>query len=418
MLPLEGVKVADFTVMAAGPLTAQWLGNLGATVVRVESAYRVDPMRQVGPFAAGKPGINRSIYFNSLNCNKLGITLNLNHPRGIEVAKRLVGWADVVVENFTPRAMRKWGLDYASLQADHPRLVMVSLATQGQTGPHALSRSTGPMLQALCGLSHLTGWADRGAEGAMVPYPDFMAPHFAAFAVICALDHRRRTGEGQYIDMSQYEAFVHTLDVAVLDYTANGRVQRRTGNQLTGGGVPIAAPHGAYPCRPRPAGPNPDRFLAIAVFDDGDWARLRSALDEPEWAADPRFATHARRCAQVEALDAAIASWTAERDGEELVRRLQEAGVAAGMVADQQDLFEDPQLNHRRHFVPVRHSAMGEIPLDQPSIRFSETPVTMRRAAPAIGEHNEQVLQGLLGYREDEYNQLVLEGVVEYYEGD
>jgi benzylsuccinate CoA-transferase BbsF subunit len=417
--PLAGIKVADFTWFAAGPLASQWLGNLGAEVIHVESAgQRLDPMRQSGPFAGGQFGINRSIYYSSLNANKLGIALNLNHPRGPEVARRLIAWADVLVENYTPRGMRKWGLDYERLRPDHPGLVMISMATQGQTGPQALSRSTGSMLQALSGLNHLTGWPDRGPTGAMIPYPDFVTPHFAAFAVICALDYRRRTGRGQYIDLSQLEAFVHTLDAAPLDAAVNGRIQRRAGNQLIGGGAPIAAPHGAYPCRPRPTGPNPDRYLALAVFDDADWARLKTALGAPAWTDDPRFATHGLRCANVEALDAAISAWSAEQNGEELVRRLQAAGVAAGMVADQQDLWEDPQLRHRGHFVPLTHSEAGELPLELPAARLSRTPASLRRAFPSIGEHNEHVLTEILGYGAEEYSQLVLEGVVEYYEGN
>lgn len=416
--PLHGIKVVDFSWIAAGPLTAQWLANLGATVVRVESAFRFDLLRMSGPFGGGRYGINRSIYFNSCNANKLGITLNLEKPQGRAVARRLIDWADVLVENFTPKAMRKWELDYEHLRVQKPELIMASLATQGQTGPFSLSRSTGPMLQALCGLNHLTGWPDRGPAGAMVPYPDFVAPHFAAFAILCALDHRQRTGAGQYIDLSQFEAFVHTLDASVLDFSANGRVQGRTGNQWVSAGQPLAAPHGAYPCRPRPGGPVPDRFFVVAVFNDEDWQRFGTAIDWPDWAQDPRFATHALRCRHVALLDEALSAWSRDQSGEELVQRLQQHGVAAGMVADQQDLWEDPQLRHRGHFVPVEHTAMGEIPIEHPAVRFSGTPLTLRHPAPCIGEHNEAVLMGLLGYSEAEYDALVLEGVIEYYEGD
>jgi crotonobetainyl-CoA:carnitine CoA-transferase CaiB-like acyl-CoA transferase len=407
---LDGIKIADFSWIGAGPLTAMWLAQHGAVVVRLESATRPDGLRMAGPFKDGIPGINRSGFYASFNTNKLGITVNLNTERGKEVARRLICWADIVVENFTPKAMPAWGLDYESIRAFKPDVIMISLTMQGQDGPHAFAPGFGPMLQGLAGFSELAGWPDRAPVGANVSYPDFCVPHFGATALLAALIHRRRTGEGQYIDLSQYEAAIHFLGPAVLDYTANGRVEKRAGNTLLAGESVIAAPHGAYPCRG-------GRWLTLAVFDDGGWERLTRLMGGPAWTKQSDFATHAARCAHTAALDERIADWTRGQDGEALVARLQACGIAAGMVKSEQEVLADPQLNHRGHFVTLPHGEIGDYVVEMPAARLSRTPARLHKAAPCLGEDNEYVYKQVLGYNDEEYDRLLVEGVIELYGG-
>jgi benzylsuccinate CoA-transferase BbsF subunit len=266
------------------------------------------------------------------------------------------------------------------------------------------------MLQGLAGFSELTGWPDRAPVGANVSYPDFCIPHFGVTAVLAALIHRRRTGEGQYIDVSQYEAAVHFLGPAILDYTANGRVERRAGNTLLAGESVIAAPHGAYPCRD-------GRYLTLAVFDDAGWERLKAVMGCPAWAEQPAFASHAARCAHTQALDEEIAAWTREQAGDALVARLQAAGIAAGMVKSEQEVLADPQLNHRGHFVTLPHGEMGDYIVEMPAARLSKTPARLHKTAPCIGEDNEYVYKQVLGYTDDEFDEMLVEGVIELYGG-
>ena len=241
-------------------------------------------------------------------------------------------------------------------------------------------------------------------------------PHFGAVALLAALLHRRRTGEGQYIDLSQYEAAIHFLGPAVLDYTVNGRVERRAGNRLLAGESVVAAPHGVYPCRPvARGGREEERWIALAAFDDGGWARLTELIGRPAWAEQPEFATHAARCAHTEALDERIAAWTRDQEGDELVARLHGCGIAAGMVKSEQDVFADPQLRHRGHFVTVPHGEMGDYTVEMPAARLTRTPAVLHKAAPCIGEDNELVYKQVLGYTDEEYDALLAEGVVELY---
>lgn len=407
---LDGIKVADFSWIGAGPLTAMWLAQHGATVVRLESATRPDGLRMGAPFKDGIPGINRSGFFASFNTNKLGITTNLNSEHGLEVARRLIHWADIVVENFTPKAMPGWGLDYESIRQFKPDVIMISMTMQGQDGPHAFAPGFGPMLQGLAGFSELTGWPDRAPVGANVSYPDFCVPHFGATALLAALIHRRRTGEGQYIDLSQYEAAIHFLGPAILDYTANGHVEHRAGNTLLAGESVIAAPHGAYPCRG-------GRWLTLAVFDDQGWERLKAALGGAPWMDRPEFATHAARCRHLDQLDAGIAALTRDEDGDALVAKLQACGIAAGMVKSEQELLADPQLNHRGHFVTLPHGEIGDYIVEMPAARLTKTPAHLHKTAPCLGEDNEYVYKQILGYTDDEYDRLLVEGVIELYGG-
>lgn len=408
---LDGVNVLDLSWVAAGPLSGVILAYYGATVVKVESAVRVDIARGTPPLAGG-PGIDNSAYGAAMNLGKYGIALDLNTPAGREVAGRLVDWADVVIEGFTPGTLARWGLDYESLRKRKPSIILLSMTLQGQTGPYAQLRGYGLQVQGMSGLAALTGWPDGPPTGVTHAYPDYFMPFFAAFAVLAALDYADRTGEGQHVDLAQMEGAINLTGTAILDYSANGRTGLRQGNRLMAGDTPVTSPHGVYPTR------GDDRWLAIAAFDDDEWEALCGALGRDDWRADPRFATHAGRCRNDAALDAVIAGETRKHDGRELMERLQSAGVPAGVVHDQQGLFEDPQLRHRGHFVPMTHTKWGTFEAEMFGVRLADTPVTVQRAAPCLSEHNEYVIRTILGYSEDDFNRLVAEGALEFYGGD
>ena len=344
---------------------------------------------------------NCGVYIN-YNEDKYGITLNLRHPHGRELALRLVSTADVVVENFTPGVMKRLGLDYDSLRQVRPDLVMCSLSLQGGTGPEATLPGVGTTGQALAGVTHLTGWPDREPVASNVPYSDYTAPPFAALAIIGALEYRRRTGLGQHIDISQFECASHCLETAILDYTANGREHTRQGNW-----VPYAAPHGVYPCR------GTERWVALAVFNDQEWDSLCRAMGHPPWTGDSRFATMLGRLRHTAELDQHIAEWTRDYTAEQAMAVLQGAGVPSGLVATAEDLHSDPQLKYRKHFWELYQSVIGWHTVDGPAFRLSRTPAVLKRGAPLQGEHNEVVYREFLGLSEDKYVELMVDGVLE-----
>ena len=408
---LRDVKVADFSWIGVGPITSLWLSWHGATTVRLESTSRVDGIRFVHPFKDGIAGVNRGAYYACYNVNKLGMTCNLNTEKGREVARRLIEWADVVVENFTPKAMRGWGLDYASIREFKPDIIMVSESLQGQDGPEAMRPGFGNMLQGMAGFNEMIGWPDRGPSSVSTTYTDWLVPYFGATALVAALIHKQHTGEGQYIDLSQYESAVQFLGAAFLDGSVNGRVEGQVGNDLTAGGVRYVAPHGVYRC----ASADGEAFVALAALDDGQWSGLVELAAEPA-LADDRFATNAQRCEHAPELDALLESWTSTQDVRPLVDRLWAKGVPAGVVQTPADLDADVQLAHRKHFVPVPHGEIGEVIVDMPGARLGATPATLLKAGPCIGEDNELVYQELLGYTEAEYYELMAAGVVELWE--
>src|SRR5208282_4153591 len=317
---MEGVHVLDFAWVGVGPITTKYFGDNGADVIRVESAARPDVLRIGPPWKDAMPGINRSQFFASFNTSKKGITLDLSKPKARELAKRMVPWADIIVESFTPKAMRNWELDYENLRAIRPDLVMLSTCMQGQTGPNALYPGFGQLMAALSGYYHISGYAP--GEPPCPPYgayTDFIAPRFAACALLAALDYRRRTGRGQYIDMSQYEAALHNLAPALVDYFSSGRVAGPTGNRSE-----RYAPHGAYRCADVDGH---ERWLALAVANNDEWHGMLSALDHPP--KDSRFATMAARLENRAALDEFVGALVRERDADALTVALQAAGVSA-----------------------------------------------------------------------------------------
>ena len=295
-LPLKDVKICDFMWVMAGPASTRILADYGATVVRIESPTRVDTARTLQPYHGNQFGPDASGLFANCNAGKLGISLDLGNPASRAVVHDLVRWADVVTESFSPKAMRAWGFDYESLRKVNPGLIMLSSCLMGQTGPLAKIAGFGNMAAAIAGFTNLTGWPDRAPAGVFGAYTDYVAPRFTAMAILAALDHRRRTGEGQYIDQSQAECALHFLGPAILDYTVNGRVEERVGNSDA-----RFAPHGVYPAA------GDDNWVAIVCRDDDDWRRLCAAMKNEDLARDSRYASAAGRLEHRDAIDSSIA---------------------------------------------------------------------------------------------------------------
>ena len=400
---LEGLKIADFSWYIAGPSIAMWLAHHGAEVIRIESLTRPDELRAIEPFKDGIPGINRSGCYANYNSNKYGMALNLNHPKGVMVAEKIVAWADVVVENFTPGTMeRKWGLGYEGIREIKPDIVVLSSSPMGQTGPEAQQAGFGLELTCRGGFSHFLGYPDQESVILGYPYSDTATPPVGVIAIMAALEYRRRTGKGQYIDMSQHEVMVQHLTPGILDFTANGREGGRIGNRH-----PYASPHGAYRCK------GDDRWCAIAVFTDQDWQAFCKVIGKPEWTMDPKFSTAMARKKNEAELDGLIENWTSNVDPEEVMSRMQSSGVPAGVVQSGKDLLDDPQLMHRHHFWMLNHPEMGVCAYDGPPFKLSGTPAELHMPAPCLGEHTEHVCTKILGMTDEEFIGLLTEGVFE-----
>jgi crotonobetainyl-CoA:carnitine CoA-transferase CaiB-like acyl-CoA transferase len=401
-LPLAGVKVADFAWVMAGPAGSRYLADFGATQVKIESTAKIDTARTLSPMFEGVPGPERSGLFANVNAGKLGLTLNLSVPEGRELALRLVRWADVVTESYTPRAMRSWGLDYASLRKVKPDLIMLSSCLGGQSGPWCELAGFGSMGAQLAGFGELAGWPDSIPAGPFGAYTDYVAPKFTAMAIAAALDHRRRTGEGQYIDLSQAECSQHFLTPAFLDLQVNARVATRAGNASSN-----FAPHAVFPCA------GDDRWVAVVAETEEQWRALCLALDEPDWATDPAFATLTARLANRERLEARIAGWTRERSQDEVEQVLQAHGVPAYRSATSEDLHADPQIAHRGHFITADHAGVGPVTIENARAVLSGTPPRITRAGPVYGQDNEFVLRELLGLTEEEVVEYAAAGALE-----
>ena len=394
--------MVEFAVFAAGPMVGKHLGEHGATVVHVESRSRPDGFRvHYPPYKDNIPGLNRTGTFAIFNDSKLGITLNLKHPEGQEVAKRLVAWADVLIENFVPGVMARNGLSYEVAREINPSIVYLSSCNMGQTGPKASQRGFGSQLTSQSGFTNLAGEPDGEPMLLFGPYIDFVAVGFGLVAVLAALDDRRRTGRGQYIDLSQYESGLQFMAPALLDYEVNGRVMTRLGNRSR-----YAAPHGAYPCR------GEDRWCVIAVCAEDEWRAFCRATGHPEWGADARFGSLAARKAHEDELDVLIGAWTRDRTPQEVMETLQPAGVRAGMVNRLSDLFADPQLAHRRIWQELPHRELERFHYVAPPYILSETPAE-QRPSPLLGEHNQHVYHEILGLPDREIERLIANGVIE-----
>jgi len=398
--PLEGVKALDFTMGGVGPCTASYLAYYGATVVKVESPNLPDGVRSMPPFKHGVYG--HSYWFSyTMDAKRYAITLDLNHPRGIELVKRLVAWTDVIIDSFTMGTMEKWGLDYDSLKKMKPDIIMLRTCMHGHTGPLAKHHGQGFVLTALSGLDTITSWPDRPPAGLPGAFTDMVAPLFNVLTLIVALDYRRKTGKGQYIDQSQHEAVLHWIAPLILDWTVNQREPSLNCNHLA-----YAAPHGIYRCQ------GDDRWCAIAVFTDDEWESFCEVIGNLPLAKDPKFATLLSRKQNEDELDRIVEEWTVKHTPEEVMNLMQAAGVGAGVVANAKDVAEDPQLGHYHFFHELDHPEMGKLSFYHgPIFRLSKAPYEVGRP-PLVGEDNDYVYTKLLGISDEEWVQLMAEGVI------
>ncbi|MFN0026026.1 MAG: CaiB/BaiF CoA transferase family protein [Acidimicrobiales bacterium] len=386
---LAGLKVLDFTWSIAGPHGVRILADCGATVVKVESTTKPDAARGYRPTHGDRPGSENSALFDTMAASKLSLQLDLNHPDAREVVLDLVRWADVVIESFSPRAMRGWNLDYQHLREVKPDLVMVSTCLTGQDGPLSTFAGYGNLAAALSGFYGLAGWPDRAPAGAFGAYTDYTSTHLVLLSVLAALDHKRRTGEGQYVDVAQAEAALHYLSPAILDYTVNGRVAARDGNRDR-----ELAPHGVYPCS------GEDRWVAIACQTDQTWPTLCTLIARPDLAAEAELSTAAGRHAHHDRIDEALTAWTAAHSAESAESALIEAGVAAHAVNNSAECLADPQLAARDHFLWLDHPDRPCL-VENTRFRMSRTPPQVG-LPPRSGQHTDQILTGILGYSQEQ----------------
>lgn len=402
MVPLEGIRVVELCTGAAGPTVCKSLAEYGADVLRIESRTRPDTHRG-GP---NRARWNKSPSFAKLHRGKKSVTVNLQTERGRQLVLDLIAQSDVVVENFSLGVVDRWGLGYERARQVKPDIIFISLKGLGSTGPHAHHITWGPNLLCLYGMTYL--WNDEHAtvptQEARVQHPDFMAGVAGAAAVLAALLYRELTGRGQYIDEAQIEVGANPFGPQYLDYIVNGRDPLPIGNRRPG-----AAPYGSYPCVD-----GPERWCAISVKSQDEWERFRAAIGDPDWCRDRQFATPLARERNLEELDRRVGEWTRQYTGQEVMSRLQAAGVAAAPIQDVEDQFlRDPLAKERGLFVVVDEPEMGPVVTEFPPVRMSETPPVVDRPAPLFGEHTDQVLREVLGLDEKEVAELHAEGVLD-----
>lgn len=409
-LPLTSYRIVDFGTAWAGPMAAQLLADLGAQVIKVESRVRLDGLRLGRPIvgddiAGGDRGLWPELQpvFHSLNRNKLSVTLNLKTAQGRELVGGLIACSDLVLNNYSPGVLQRMGLEYPQLRKLKPDIILVSMPAVGEAGPLRDVLAYAPVIQALSGLMSLVGYQeDEPLVGELqAPWSDVVAAVYAALAAVAALRHRSRTGEGQFVEVTQLEATTAMLGEALLDRQMTGRVARPQGNY-----DPEFAPHNNYPCR------GEDEWVAVAVRTEEEWQGFCRALGDPPWTLDPRFADRGQRLRHFRELDRQVAAWTRHHSAPEVTRRLQEEGVAAMPVMNIEDQFLDPHWQQRQAYVEIEHPHLGAEWLYGMPWLLSDTPGSVRTPAPLLGQHNEYVLCQLLGRSAEELERLQADQVV------
>lgn len=390
--PLEGVKILDLFWVLAGPGATRMLADYGATVIRVESQSHLDTLRVIPPYQFNHPHPEGAGGFQSANANKLGITLDMSSAGGQDILRELVGWADVVTESFAPDVIDGFGLGYETLREIKPDLIMISSCLMGQTGPWRTFTGFGNLAASVTGFQNLASWPNRPPSGPFGAYTDFIGVRYNAISILAALEHRDRTGVGQYIDMSQAEAALHFLAPAYLDYTVNGELRVAVGNA-----DPDLSPHGFYPCA------GEDRWMAIAITGDSEWNALCDLMGRAD-LLDQRE--------DRERIDDAIAEWTADQDGPTLEAKLQEAGIAAHRALDMPELHADEQLQGREHYRQVTHEIYQTHTIESSRLRLSRSPEKIPVSALSFGRDNRFVMQSILGYSSERVDALVESGVL------
>lgn len=398
----QGIKVAEFAWVVVGPASSRYLSEHGATVVKIESHKRLDTLRASSPFADNQPTPDTSMFFGRHNPNKYSVSIDLQHPNGKKLAWKLIAWADILTESFSPGTMEKMGFGYEEVCKINPRIIYLSSSMQGRGGPHSSYAGYGMNGVNLCGFTEVSGSADGPPLAPYGAYTDYICARFNALALIAALDQRRRTGRGQYIEQSQFEAAIHFLSPPIMDYQVNGRIMKRQGNRLE-----YAAPHGVFPCR------GEDNWIAISVLNEEQWEKFCQVVGKPGLMMQNEFATLAARKRHEAQLDRIVSDWTLNHTREQAEALLQSAGVPATVVAKPKDIYGDLQLKHRRYWVPLDHPAMGEQMYDMQScFILSKTPRQIKSPPPCLGEHNEYVFKELLKMDEDEIAEHIADGSI------
>ena len=390
MRPLDGVRILDFTHVLAGPFATRVLGDMGADVVKVNSATRT------GPNAPGSP------YYLMWNRNKRALALDMSREDARATCRRLCARANVVIDNFSVGVLDRWGVGYDAVRGDNPGVVYVQMSGMGNDGPWSNFVTYAPTIHALAGLTYLTGVPGREDIGIGFSYNDHQAGLHGAFAILAALEARRATGKGQRIDLSQFEVGMNFAGPALLDYFANGRAAAPGGNRLP---YDAAAPHGCFPCAGATSEhPADERWVAIACMTDAQWERLRAVMGDPEWSRDPSLATVEGRLAGEPALEAGVSAWTSGLDAADVMQRCQAAGVPAGVVQTGVDLVErDPQLARSGFLKKLddAHPTAGAVYADRLPIHFERTPCDRYERPREVGEDNAAVLKDWLGMSEE-----------------
>ena len=395
--PLEGVRVVEMGSLLAGPFCGQLLADLGAEVIKVEPPGKGDPMRVWGRHR--KEG--RTLWWPIIARNKKSVTLNLREEEGQDLARRLVTQADVLVENFRPGTMERWGLGYDSLSELNPALVMVRVSGFGQTGPYRERAGFGAIGEAMGGIRHVTGFPGEAPPRVGISLGDSLAATFGALGALTALYHREaHGGRGQVVDIGIYEGVLALMESTIPEYVLTGHLRGRTGTVL-----PFVAPSNIYPT-------SDEDYVLIAGNADTVFGRLAEAIGHPEWAEDERYATHHARGENMEELDSMISEWTKERTGDEVLKIMAEAGVPAGKVFTAKDMVEDPHYEARENVIEVEDPEIGPFPMQNVIPRLSETPGKIRWTGPKLGQHNDEVYEKTLGLGKEERDSLRERGII------
>ncbi len=395
--PLEGLRVVEMGSLLAGPFCGQLLGDFGAEVIKVELPGKGDPMRVWGRHRKN----GRTLWWPVIARNKKSVTLNLREKEGQSLARRLIAEADVLVENFRPGTMERWGMGYDELRETNPGLVMVRVSGYGQTGPYRDRAGFGAIGEAMGGIRHVTGFPGKAPPRTGISLGDSLAATFGALGALTALYSREHNGgRGQIVDVGIYEAVLALMESTISEHALTGHTRGRTGTVL-----PFVAPSNIYPTKD-------DDYVLIAGNADTVFGRLAEALGRPEWAEDERYSTHHARGENMEGLDAMISDWTRDRTSGEVLEAMAEAGVPSGKIFTAEDMMSDPHYAARENIIEVEDPEIGNIPMQNVVPKLSEAPGGVRSTGPSLGEHNEEVYGNLLGLGGEEISELENRGVL------
>jgi benzylsuccinate CoA-transferase BbsF subunit len=398
---LSGIRIVEFGWAVVGPLTTSWAGGYGAEVIKIESKTRPDIIRTMTPYKDDQVGLNNSLFFGRENANKISLALNLKRPEGVEIAKRLVALSDIVLDSYTAGVMERSGLGYETLKELKPDLIMLSSCMYGQTGSLRSMPGYGVPLTAISGLTYLCGWPDRPPTGPYGSYTDYLVPRLNLLALVSALDYRRRTGLGIYIDAAQLESSVQFMAPVLLNYSANQQITQPSGNASD-----RAVPHGVFPCQGK------ERWCAITVFTEEEWQGFCQAIGNLPWTQDPAFSTlEARKGNEVD-LNRLVEEWTKDKEAQWVMERMQQFGVPAGVVNNGEDLGNDPHLKFHQYYRRLDHPQMGPVDYAPHSIELSKSPQELTRS-PLLGEHTEFIAKTIIGLSDAEYDAYSARGVFE-----